>query len=355
MKSLAFIITSDFIENKAGGGQVFKNNLKTLETIYGTFDIYSFNFSKGKVELFSYDNGDLNQKKDFIKLNYLKNKYRNLILKTICYFKLFFKYELFWVEHYYALPSHKTTPNFIFKKIIYSQHDFLYKIKGIKDKASKNELFIEETTVIRKCKSVVAGNKLEVDFCNKTLNTKSYYLPISINKVSVSNFDSSKNIVHLGSFNTTASKQGFEHFEKDIAPFVLNDVKIKLIGQGTEEYNLGNIKGYGYVNNLKDHLKKGTISIIPWNHDTGQRTRVFESLSFGCVIISYVVLGKIIPELINNVNCILVESELEFAQAINDLVYNVEKRIKIAEEAIITAEKFNYNKRVIELKKILEL
>lgn len=355
MKSLAFIITSDFIENKAGGGQVFKNNLKTLEAIYGTFNIYSFNFSKVKVETFSYENGNLNQKKDFINLHYLKNKYSNLILKTICYFKLFFEYELFWVEHYYALPSYKTVPNFIFKKIIYSQHDFLYKIKGLKDKMSKDKLFKEETTTLRKCKAIVAGNQLEVDFCNKTLNTKSYYLPISIDKVSVSNFDSSKNIIHLGSFNTTASKQGFEHFEKDIAPYVLNDVKIKLIGQGTEEYNLGNIKGYGYVNNLRDHLKTGTISIIPWNHDTGQRTRVFESLSFGCVIISYTVLGKIIPELINNVNCVLVESELEFSQAINDLVCNVERRSKIAKEAIVTAEKLNYNIRAIKLKKILEL
>uniref|UniRef100_UPI0040473CD4 glycosyltransferase n=1 Tax=Flavobacterium sp. TaxID=239 RepID=UPI0040473CD4 len=354
MKSLAFIITSDFIENKAGGGQVFKSNLKTLEAIYGRVKIYSFNFLKRKVETYNYENGKLNQTKDFLRLSYLRTKYSNLILKTFCYLKLSFKYELFWVEHFYALPSYKTTPNFIFKKIIYSQHDFLFKIKALRNKMPKEKLFVEETTTISKCKSIVAGNQLEVNFCKTTLKKQSYYLPISIDKISVSDFDDSKTIIHLESFNTTASKQGFEYFVDYILPYVQNDIKIKLIGQCTDQYNFENIKGYGFVDCLEDHLKTGTISIIPWKHDTGQRTRVFESLSFGCVIVSYSVLGEIIPELINNVNCILVHSEIEFANVINDIFCDVEKRKRIAKEAVNTARKFSFMKRVTNFKKILE-
>lgn len=343
------------MENNAGGGQVFRNNLKTLEAIYGQVNIYSFNFYKKEVNSFVFKEGNLYQGEIFFKMNFLSSKYQNLFLKLICYLKLVYKYEIFWVEHFYALPSYKLTPKFIFKKIIYSQHDFLYKIKGLKDNKSKNKLYEEETTTITKCKAVIGGNKLEIDFCNEILKTKAYYLPISIEKIFISNFDNSKRVVHLGSFNTTASKLGFEHFYKTILPFVSNEINVELIGQGTCEVSSLNVKGFGFVEKLSNYLKKGTISIIPWKYDTGQRTRVFESLSYGCVIVSYSVLGKIIPELINNVNCILVETEMEFAQAINNLVLDNERRNKISEQAIITARELNDSKRVERVKEILEL
>lgn len=356
MKSLAVVITSDFLQNNAGGGQVFKSNLKALEAIHGDLKIYSINFSKRKVESYHYEKGILVQTKNFIDLNWLNIKYSILIMKAICFIKLSFRYDLLWVEHYYSLPSFKVTPNYIFKKIIYSQHDFLFKIKALKNKVSKNnELYLEETKTISKCKLVISGNMLEVIYAKETLAVNSYYLPISINNISITEFDTSKEVVHLGSFNTTASKQGFKHYKNNIQQNVLDDVKVILIGQGTEGYQDDNIKGCGFVNNLSDYLKTGTISIIPWKHDTGQRTRVFESLSYGCVIVSYKVLGEIIPELLHNLNCVLVESDKEFAQAINDLMNNKDKRNKLAQEALKTAKIFNFDTRVDTLKKILEM
>jgi hypothetical protein len=355
LKNIAIICTSDFINNTAGGGSVFHCNLKSLYLLYNNVDIYMFDVLSCKVLKYIFTSNEMLFQEEYINLSFFKSKKRNMVLKFITYLSLSFKYNFFWVEHFYALPSYKLTPNFIFKKIIYSQHDFLFKIKSLKNNTNviDSKTFFEEKKTISKCKLLIAGNQIEVNYSKNEFKIPSYYLPIAIEKIIKSPIVYDNKIVHLGSFNTTASLNGFLHFKNNILPFFTCPIQTLLVGSGTEIFQDINIKGLGFQHNLSEILQTGTISIIPWQFDSGQRTRVFELLSFGCIIVSYKVLGEIIPELTNNVNCILVENEIEFATKIEEIIINKNIRNTIANNALKLAEYFNYNKRVLEIEKII--
>jgi glycosyltransferase involved in cell wall biosynthesis len=352
-KKLVLICTNDFLNNTSGGGQVFLNNLKTLENFVEYLPVFVFDFKNLKVESYLYKNSQLNFLEKYISLPRIFFRYNTLILKFLTFFKLSLKYDLIWCEHYYSLPFYRITPMFIFNKIIYSQHDFLFKIKSLKDGNKRDKLFVEEKKTINKCKFMIAGNQVEVDFAKEIFNAEAFYLPISIDRVWKTAIDQNPSVVHLGSFNTTASRLGFEHFYKDVKPMIKTPFKTILIGENSNLTDFKDIYGMGYVDDLSVFLKMGTINVIPWKYSTGHRTRVFQSLARGNVIVSYKVLGDIIPELNNLQNCILVNSEADFADAIDKLLNNTALRTSIAFEAFKLAKELTIQKRVAQLEKIM--
>jgi hypothetical protein len=352
-KKIAVFCSDDFLSNTAGGGQVFLCNLKTLNSHINPLSVYVFDFKNGKLLNYSFYDGKVHYKNTKLNIKYFPSKYRNIILKYISFLWLCFKYDFLWVEHFYSLPSFKLTPKFVFNKIIYSQHDFLFKIKALKDNTNKEKLYLEEKNTIEKCKLMIAGNQLEVDYAINIFNIKSYYLPISIDTTTFTELNLDNEIIHLGSLSTTASKIGLEHFLNDILPLFKKKIQVTLIGHGTEIINKHNIKGLGFVDNLSKYLKTGSICIIPWRYDSGQRTRVFEALAHGCIIVSYKILGKIIPELSHDENCILVDTETDFANAIENLIINKDLKKKLTQGSIDLTKKFNFEARVEKLHKIL--
>jgi hypothetical protein len=352
-KRIVHLCTLDFLNNTSGGGQVFLCNLKTLEKYIDKLLVFVMDFKRLGVETYLCKNGELIHQRTFIIVPRIFFRYNVLILKFVTFLSLSFKYDLIWCEHFYSLPHKGITPGFVFKKIIYSQHDFLFKIKGLMDGETRNKLFLEEKATISKCRFMVAGNQVEVDYAKEKLHSKAFYLPISVENVLETAMDYSPTLIHLGSFGTTASRMGFEHFYHEVIPNIKTPVKTLLIGQNTNDIKFKDICGMGFVDDLGEFLKTGTINIIPWKYDSGQRTRVFQALGRGNVIVSYKVLGKIIPELINLRNCILVEEPVEFACAIDNLLNNNFLRTSIAFEALELARKMTIQNRVEKLKKII--
>lgn len=355
MKKYCIIASSDFIDNNAGGAQVIESNINTILALQSNLCVYFLDFKNRKIIRKKYFQSE--SKNTFrSSLRYPSiGRYGATIIKTLLFFYLALKNELILSEHFYSLPNFKITPRFIQNKIIYSHHDFLFEIKALRDQSNKEYLKKIELDSIKKCKAVISGNFKEAEII-KGLGIPTLYLPINTaDNNSSTEFDTSNTIFHLGSFNTTASKLGFLHFQKEILPNLDTNIKTILIGQDSDLYSSKElIKGLGFVDDLSDFLKKGSINIIPWKYGTGQRTRVFESISRGNIIVSYKVLGEIIPELVSGKNCILVDDEMQFASAINNLCKDHILRQKISNGAIQLSSYFSLENRVLKFQKFFE-
>jgi glycosyltransferase involved in cell wall biosynthesis len=85
----------------------------------------------------------------------------------------------------------------------------------------------------------------------------------------------------------------------------------------------------GFVRDLSDVLRPYDIHIVPWEFDTGTRTRIPLAMSYGQVVISTRNAAACLGELVSGENCILVENVAEMVDAITMLLQNPEKRIAI--------------------------
>ncbi len=355
MKNYCIVAGSDFIDNKAGGAQVIESNINTILAIQSNLSVYFLDFKNRKIiRKVYFQSESKNTLSSSLKIP-LIGRYGPTIFKFLLFFYLALKYKFILNEHFYSLPNFKITPKFICNKIVYSHHDFLFEIKALRDQTNKDYLKKIEFDAIKKCEAVISGNFKEAEII-KGLGIPTLYLPINTNSNKMPlEFDSSNTIFHLGSFNTTASKLGFLHFQNEILQYVDKEIKIILIGQGSGLYSRSQtIKGLGFVNDIGDFLKKGSINIIPWKYGTGQRTRVFESISRGNIIVSYKVLGDIIPELVSGKNCILVDDEMEFASAINNLCKDNILRQKISSGAIQLNSCFSLENRIKKFNKFFQ-
>ncbi len=82
----------------------------------------------------------------------------------------------------------------------------------------------------------------------------------------------------------------------------------------------------GSVEDLTTVLRPGDIHIIPWEHDTGTRTRIPLVMNYAQVLVSTRAAAACIAELVPGKNCILVENLKEMAGQIVGLYSQPEIR-----------------------------
>lgn len=351
--NISVVSTISVIENNAGGKMLYFSNLRALSQLFDNIDLFFIDNSCSEIKFGNFISNRIHFKSTFI-LRFVNLLVKSLLIKKLLlYFYLWIYYPKIWVEHFYALPNFKITPKFIFNKIIYSQHDFLNIIKSYRDNRPKENLFKLEFNTISKCKLMISGNLYEVQMGKNVFNVNSYYLPMHCDPKIQIQWDYSNKIYHLGSINTTASRLGLNNFIYNVLPLCDFDLNLMLIGFGTDAYSGDKINALGFVDKLENVLLYGSINIIPWKFPTGQRTRVFEALSFGNVIISYDSLNAIIPELRNRENCILVSNDSEFSGAIYQLINDIGLRKRIATGALSLAKEFSLKNKVNNIDRIL--
>lgn len=360
MSRFCVVAGEEFIQNTAGGGNVFYANLLMLSLLQKK--VMVFFVARKKMISLEYSTEQLQQQQPPIQkwqLPLRGGRFVKLGIKILLFLYLTVRFKWLIVEHFYALPSMNYAPRFVFRKLIYSQHDFLFKVKALRDQTDKTSLKEVELKTIKQCKAAFAGNAKEAEFMNKQLGVSSIYLPIHTTKqpTTMEDFDYSQTIYHLGSFKTTASKLGFEHYKQNILPLLdKSKLTLKLIGGSTEQFSSidDHVEGLGFVDDLSSLLWLGSIQIIPWRYDSGQRTRVFEAIARGNVMISFKVLKEIIPELEHKKNCMLVNTDQEFASAIERLLDDQELRKKLAIGALALNNCFSLETRVQKFKEFVE-
>lgn len=168
------------------------------------------------------------------------------------------------------------------------------------------------------------------------------YVPIELSELSES--VSSPRIVHLGGMQTTATRKGLKRFLEVTWPILCRGLdkqpEFWVIGnmEGAPKSLLGSLDQAGavctgFVKDLKSVLRPFDIHVVPWEHNTGTRTRIPLALNYGQVLVSTKAAAACFPNLRHDIDCILVDDLDCMTSEILDLLTNQQRRRRIGEAA----------------------
>ena len=231
--------------------------------------------------------------------------------------------------------------------VVYAHHDWEYKLAKLRSKKNligRFHTFQKKRVEFRLVKGVeacVSGSITEANEITNIAQKEAIYVPTTYknihNHLPVNNIPK---IIHLGGMGTTANRLGLERF-LDVCWKDLKKehplIKLYVIGSlkqssSTLQEKLvdDNIECLGFVNNLSDVLHPEDIHIIPWEYNTGTRTRLPLALNYEQVLVATKEAVKAFPEIINNENAILSNSLEEMTNQLSDIIKNQEKRKEIS-------------------------
>lgn len=150
-------------------------------------------------------------------------------------------------------------------------------------------------------------------------------------------------IVHLGQMRTTATRVGLGDFLERGWPEL-----VRTVDQIPEFWVIGRLDGAtpqmlsalqrigakcpGFVENLSAVFRPYDIHIVPWNYNTGVRTRIPLALNYGQALVAMRATAACFNELRDGENCLLVSGFREMAHAIRQLLSDDDLRRRIADE-----------------------
>lgn len=385
MKNILYITTDlNFVSGTKAGGSVVQISHLTILTNLG-FNIQILLLDSGNQKLkvssliknyrkiefngsfFNVDKLNLSYKSD-LKKGFFFNALNILFNPTKYYYSFVnssnlnifntylesFKFDFIWAQWFYAgLLSGYSNTN---KKIFYIHHDWQYKLVkfkkslGLKTSILKFSKMRVEKSMIKKFDAIISVSNTDKDyFLSKRI--KSLYLPTTYKseKISHNKPKEKPSIIHLGSLNTTANRVGLNNFIKHSWQLIkkkIPNIKLEIIGElPTNDLflvdilkNDKNIIIHNFVEDLKTVIFPEDIHIIPWDKNTGTRTRVPLIFLYKQCLVAMKKGVEGIAE-INDLNAISSASWVDFSNSIIDLYSDRNKRVEISHNAYLDFEK----------------
>lgn len=235
---------------------------------------------------------------------------------------------------------------------VYSHHDFAYRLrkirygaKSIRDRWLLNVCRRAEETIVRSATNVITASSTDAKRVKDAGCRSVSVIPMAYNSTTYSLEDttpaSDLRIVHLGSLQTTANRVGLESYLRKA-----HDKAIKACQEGNKSrpslWIIGesnNLKEplssllrkaeavlAGFAPDLSQVLRPFDISILPYEHDTGYRTKLPLLFSHGQIVVA--TRASVAGSLIDGLEevCVLVERLEDFPTAIAQLANNPTRR-----------------------------
>lgn len=252
--------------------------------------------------------------------------------------------DLIWAQHLQAAivaTSQTAVP------VVYAHHDWLYRVKALRNEERENaRLRRLEERVARQATAVTSGNASECRQLQALGARHVACIPVAYEPAPV-NLDplpDDVRLVHLGGLATTATRVGLERFFGRVWP-ALGDERLPFycIGDVTAagprlRSQLADAITPGYVPDLTAVLRPFDIHVIPWEHNTGQRTRLPVAFNFAQVVVAVRAGVAGFPEAIDGDNCRLVDTIDDLAPAIKALLADPGERQRLGRAARHTFE-----------------
>jgi glycosyltransferase involved in cell wall biosynthesis len=152
-------------------------------------------------------------------------------------------------------------------------------------------------------------------------------------------------VTHLGSLETTANRAGLEAYLRKAHPFLPN-VPLWVIGEAgsvkpplKDLLNDPRVEFKGYQPNLGAVLRPYDIAILPYEHDTGYRTKLPLLMGYGQVVVT--TRAAIAGTQIEGIEqaCMVVDRVEEFVGAIQRLCEDTGERMRLGDAARVFFEK----------------
>lgn len=233
--------------------------------------------------------------------------------------------------------------------VIYSHHDWEFKLAKLRKKRNLLQKFHTfqkkrvEYKLVKSAHGCISGSITESNEISKISKKESLYIPTTYTNAEsklVPNL--MPNIIHLGGMGTTANKIGLERF-LDVCwtEIKRSHPEVKLIVVGSlknasntllEKLEDANIDCLGFVKDLSTVLYPQDIHIIPWEYNTGTRTRLPLILNYEQVLVATKESVKAFPEIENDNNALLCNTLQEMRTKISNLIQDPQ-RIKVLSRA----------------------
>jgi glycosyltransferase involved in cell wall biosynthesis len=231
--------------------------------------------------------------------------------------------------------------------VVYSHHDWLYRIKTMDAAGEGNgRLRDAEEVVARKAAAVVSGSAVECEQLRQVGCKNVAYIPVTYESANLDRdaWPSPRSrLVHLGGLGTTANRLGLERFFEVVWPAVADNVELLVIGDTSEapaslRGSLAAVKCTGHVKELGTVLRPFDLHIIPWEHNTGQRTRMVLAFNHAQVVVAVRASVAGFPEAVDGKNCRLVDRLDQMVAVIKRLTPDVSERRRLGLAARETFE-----------------
>jgi glycosyltransferase involved in cell wall biosynthesis len=270
------------------------------------------------------------------------------------------KPSFIWCEHLMPLLYLHLLPDFRAEQVnlIYSHHDFLYKVMLVRKKSLKNYLRAAllkkiEHRALNTVRTSLSGSLSEVREIQKHLpeNRKAGFLPCffppqTFGEISA---DHQLSIYHLGTSAATANRKGLEFFFQKVYP-ALQDlpVNIELFGE-VRNYILSRFPGidknprlifHEFVPDLSQQMKPGMIHILPYAGFTGTRTRIPALTRFSPCLVGFENMKDSYPFLTTGENAMVARDEKEFTEFLLKLLSDQSLRNTISGNVAADMKKF---------------
>lgn len=227
--------------------------------------------------------------------------------------------------------------------VVYGHHDWEYKLARLRTKRTFLQKFHTfqkkrvEFALVKKVAGVISGSKTETEEVEKISRKKALYLPTTYANVK-SNLKPLKqpNIVHLGGMGTTANRLGLERFLDVCWPKIHQDnphINLIIIGSLKEaspvllkKIGANNIICKGFIFDLSEVLHPNDIHIIPWEYNTGTRTRIPVVFNHSQALVATKASVAAFPEILHKQNAILCDNLESMIAEITALITNYKQR-----------------------------
>lgn len=233
--------------------------------------------------------------------------------------------------------------------VVYVHHDWLYRIKALRNHRPINpRQKTVEQRLVRSVSAVVSGSQLECGEIQRAGGRNVHYIPVSYETIPLDLDHGSEkvpNLVHLGGMGTTANREGLLAFFERVWPTLKNTgVSLKVIGDVSAapsalRKHLDLVECVGFTKDLTTVLRPLDIHVIPWEHPTGQRTRLPVAFNHAQVVLATRAAVACYPEARDGENCRLVNRLEEMGPIILELLPDVGERSRLGLAAKATFEK----------------
>ncbi len=260
--------------------------------------------------------------------------------------------DLIWAEDLLAatlLARHVGT-----LPVVYSHNDWKWRIKkhrmGVGSRAWRNRFKFwlrkrHEEALVNRVAGCVAASASEADEIHRLGAANVTYLPTTYT-ARARDFPKlipeCPQIVHLGSMQTTANRLGLARFMELSWPILVESLeevpRLFVIGSLSgisdelqESLENAGATCTGYLEDLTTVIRPYDLQIIPWEYDTGTRTRIPLAMNHGQVIVSTQAAAACLPELQHDQNCVLSRDLVQMAREIIALYSDSDRRRRLAQ------------------------
>lgn len=261
------------------------------------------------------------------------------------------KPDIIWAENVTpAVLASRSTKDI---PIVYGHHDWVWRLLKLQHRSQKAYTYRSEfdfwmlkrieKSLMRQVTGCVTASATEAAEVTEVNSKHVGYFPTAYVPTDLSEEPATPpRIIHLGGMGTVANRIGLQRFFEAAWPAIGESLdappELWIVGslEGAPAPLLSNLQQpgvtcTGFVQDLEAVLRPFDIHIIPWEHNTGTRTRIPLILNYAQVIVSTRAAAACLPELIDGENCVLVNDLEQMGREILALLFDEPRRRRIGQ------------------------